>query len=141
MTLGANHRNLSTRGAAARANETPTFDPPFAVKNRPYRRRVGEVFLHKDTGAQRLGSVVAHDRNCPLNDDGAVVQLRGDQVNRDTSDPYAMFQCLTLRIDARKRRQQRWVDVQNRVGKSVQQRRPNQSHVTRQTHQADVSRT
>ena len=55
-------------------------------------------------------------------------------------DAHAVLQRLPLRVEAGKRGQQRRMDVQDPVGKCVEQRRANQTHEPGEAHEIDVSR-
>ena len=97
------------------------------------------VLFDENPRGQRLGRVVSADGHGRLEHDGTGVELARYQVHRRSRDSYAVVECLTLRFDARERRQERRMDVQNRVGERVQQRRADQPHESREADQPDAA--
>jgi hypothetical protein len=51
-----------------------------------------------------------------------------------------MIEGLTLRLESRERRQERGVDVENAIGKGIEELGPNQAHETSKAHESDVVR-
>ena len=68
---------------------------------------------------KRLGGVALFDRHAVLHDDRAGVELRRHEMDRDTRDVDAVFERLALRIDAGECRQQRRMNVQDRLRKRL----------------------
>src|ERR1017187_10216190 len=68
--------------------------------------RVSQVFLNKDAGGQGMRVVGFKHRNRALKDDRAVVQMFIDKVDSAAGHFDAVIECLLLRIEAGKSRQQ-----------------------------------
>ena len=99
------------------------------------------MFLNEDARAQRLRRIVGHHRYGPLDDDRPVIELSGDQMDRDAGNCRPVLQRLAWRIDPGEGRQQGRMDIEDSVGKRLEQRRPNEAHVAGKANQADISRT
>ena len=67
---------------------------------------------------ERLGGVARLDRDGRLHDDWAGVELRRHEVHGHAGDVDAVLERLPLRVDARKRRQQRRVNVEDRAAET-----------------------
>ncbi len=57
-------------------------------------------------------------------------------MHRRAAHAHAVLERLPLRVETGKRRQQRWMNVQDAIGKRVEQRRPHQPHETGETDNA-----
>ena len=101
----------------------------------PHRLRVGDVLLPQDARGQRVLGVVVEHRHGALHDDGARVEFLGDQVHGHAAHLAPCVERLALGVEAGKRRQQRRVDVQDRVGERVEQRLARPPHEAGQAHQ------
>ena len=80
------------------------------------------------------------DRHGGLRDDRSAVELAGDEVHRHAGDLHAVRQRLLRRVHAWERRQQRRMDVENRVGIRVEERLAEQPHESRQADERDAMR-
>ena len=80
------------------------------------------MLFDEDARRQRLGGVTRLDRDRRLHDDRAGIELGRHEMDGDAGDVDAVFERLPLRVDARKRRQQRGVNVEDRVRKRVAER-------------------
>ena len=98
------------------------------------------MLLDEDPRAQRVGRISVEHRHRPLNDDRSAIELRRHQVHGHAADLDAVLERLALRVDARKRRQQRRVDVQDGVRKRLEERRADQPHVAGQADEPDIAR-
>ena len=78
--------------------------------------------------AQRLGRVVVAHRHRGLQHDRTGVELAGHEMDGRAGDLHAVLERLALRVDAGERRQQRRVDVEDRVREGVEQRRADEPH-------------
>jgi hypothetical protein len=90
------------------------------------------VFLHENAIRERGSAVVIAHRNRSLHDDRTGIDIFIDEVNRATGDLHAGGNGLRLRIDARKRRQQRRVNVHDAHRILGDELRGQQAHVAGQ---------
>ena len=72
--------------------------------------------------------VVVPHRDRRLQHDRPAVELAGHEVHGRAADLHAVLERLPLRVDAGERRQQRRMDVQDRVRERLEQRRADQAH-------------
>jgi hypothetical protein len=80
------------------------------------RLRVNEVLLGQHPGRQRVGGVAGQHRHHRLRQDGPVVQLGRHPVHRGAGKFAARIDGPLVRVQARKRRQQRGMDVDQPPG-------------------------
>ena len=92
----------------------------------------------QDAIRECLSCVVIENGDSPLQDDRTRVELGRDQVDGDTADLHSVLDRLMLGIHSRKRRQQRRMNIENRVREGIQQHGANQSHVTGETDQTNL---
>jgi len=97
------------------------------------------MFLSENPRRERLVRISLEDRDSALNDDGAAIELRSHEMHSDTAHLDAMRKCLTLRIDAGERREERWMDIQDGIGIRLEQRRPDEPHIAGQTDKAHAA--
>ena len=81
------------------------------------------MLLDQDARRQRLDGVVVQHRHRRLQHDRPGVEIRVHQMHRRAGDAHAVLERLALRVEAGKRRQQRRMDVEDAIGKGVEQRR------------------
>ena len=86
------------------------------------------MLLHLDACMQRLRRVILKDRNRLLDDDRPGVRARIDEVHGDARHLAAVVQRLRPAVDARKRGQQRRMNVQHPVRERRQQLRFHDAH-------------
>jgi len=98
------------------------------------------MFLLEDPRGQRRHGVAIEHGYRSLQDDRTRVELLRDQVNGDAGYLHAVLERLALRVDAGKRRQQRWMDVEDSIREGVNHRRAKQSHESCETDEVDASR-
>ena len=117
----------------------PHIPPPgeAVVPAQHPRNRLGisDVFLLQHPRCQALGRIVVHDGYSPLHHDRAVVHRLIHKVHRASRYLGAELQRLCLRIQSRKRRQQRRMHIQDAVRKRAHKLRAQDSHISRQAHQ------
>jgi hypothetical protein len=97
------------------------------------------VLLDQDSRRQRLRGVIVEHRHRALHDDRSGIELAGDQMHGGAADLHAVGDGLPLRLEAGKRRQQRRMDVEDRIRKRVEERRADDAHITGQAHQTDIA--
>ena len=102
--------------------------------------RIDSVLFDQDALRQRRRRVLVEHRDRRLQNDGAAIELAGDQMNRRAADADAVRKRLRLRVHARKGREQRGMDVQDRVREFVEQRRTDQPHEPGQAHERHACR-
>ncbi len=96
------------------------------------------MFLDQNPIGQSFdGIVVEYGHSC-LQNDRTGVETAVDKVHGRARHPNAVLEGLPLGMQTGERRQKRWMDVQNPMGKSLEQHRANQAHVARETHEANV---
>ena len=96
------------------------------------------MLLLEDPCSEALGSVVVLDRHGGLQDDWTRVQLWGHDVHRGAGYLRPVLERLGLTVHPWKRRQERWVDIENPVRKSVDEHWAQEPHEASQTHQIDL---
>jgi hypothetical protein len=84
------------------------------------------VFLDQDPRRQRVDRVIVVDRHGGLQHDRSAIEFERHQVHGCAGDFHAVRERLLLRIGAGKGRQQRGMDVEDRVGEGVDERRADQ---------------
>ena len=99
------------------------------------------MLLDEDACRQGFGAVAVENRNRSLQDDRAIVEPGRDEMDRRTGYADAVLERLTLRLEARERGQQRRMNVEDAIGKCLEQPRSNQSHVPSKANQTDFART
>ena len=75
-----------------------------------------------------------------LHHDRAASSSRGHEVHGRAGDLHAVLERLALRVDAGERRQQRRVDVEDRVRERVEERRADQPHEAGEADERDAAR-
>ncbi len=118
--------------------DTATRDAVLAAKHARNRLGISDVLLLQDPCRQRLCSIVVDHRHCLLQNDHAVVDGLVDKVHRATGDLRPIFERLMLRIEPRKRRQQRRMHIQNAIRKRLYKRRRDNAHIARQADEIDL---
>ena len=98
------------------------------------------VFLLEDPSGKRFGIILFVHRNRFLQHDWAAVKFGAHQVHRRPGPFHAVFPRLILRVDSRKCGQQRRMNVDDRLRKSVQEHFREQPHEPGEADQPDVSR-
>ena len=93
------------------------------------------MLFDQDARRQRLRRVIVSHGNRRLRDDRAAVEFTRDEMHGDARDLDAVRPGLALRVDARERRQQRWMDVENGVLEFVEERPAEKTHEAREAHQ------
>lgn len=81
------------------------------------------MLLGQDTRRKRLRGVTRLYRDRRLGHDGTVVKGLVYEVDGAAADAHSVVKCLMLGVQARKRRQERGVDVQNPLRKRPDERR------------------
>ena len=146
LTLAPARERLSVRprrptaGWPTRSHEPAAFDSPAAVEHHRDRRRIQPVLFDQDPRRQRLRRCHRRHRHRRLQDDRPAIEPGGHEVHRRAAHAHAVRERLRLGIEAGKRRQQRRMDVQDPIGKGVEQRRADQPHEAGETDQPDVVR-
>lgn len=97
------------------------------------------MFLNEDPRRKHIGRIVWPDRDSRLQNDGAGVKFVRHQVHGRAADLHPMLNGLRLCINARERRQQGRMDVEDRVRKRIEQSLTHQSHETGKAHQLHAS--
>src|SRR5581483_9030943 len=92
--------------------------------------RVGDVLLLEDAGGEGVFVISIEHRDRLLHDDGPVIEMLVDEVYRAPRDLHAVFNRLLLRFEPRKRRQQRWMDVEDTIWELLTEPGRQQSHVS-----------
>ena len=73
------------------------------------------MFLSQDPRRERLHGVGVQHRNRRLQNDRTRVQFFVHEMHRAAGDLDAVFERLMLRVETRKGRQQRWVNIENPI--------------------------
>src|SRR5262249_53562234 len=94
--------------------------------------------LFEDACGKRIRVVLRQDRHGALQNDGAMVKVLIDEVDRATGNLRAVVQGLLLGVESGKRWQQRWMNIENALTKSSDEFRGKQAHVSRQADQVHL---
>src|SRR6266404_8071986 len=121
-----------------RLKDAAAFDFEFSIEHDANRFRIDTVFFLQDAGAERLLRVPIFHRDDGLQDDRAGIEIFVHEVDRATGKFYAVFERLALRFQARKRRQQRRVNIQNAVWKRRHKVRRQQAHISGKANQVHL---
>jgi hypothetical protein len=83
--------------------------------------RVKLTFGFKHPGRERLRSIVIENRDSALGDDGSVIVMIIEKMNRATRDLAAVVQNRLMDFDSvisrtAKRRNQTWMDIDDAIG-------------------------
>lgn len=98
------------------------------------------MLLDEDARRQRIDRVIVQHRHAALHDDRAAIELRCHKVHRHTGELYAVLERLSLRVDARKRRKERRMDIENGIRKRLEHGSADEPHEPSQADQADMTR-
>lgn len=82
-----------------------------ALQQQPHAARQEHMLLHQHPLCERLLGVICAHWNHALADDGAAIDLMRNEVHRRPVNAHAAGQRLAVSGQSRKRRQQRWMDV------------------------------
>jgi hypothetical protein len=100
--------------------------------------RVGDVLLGEDAAGEGVGVVCGQNRDGALEDDDAVVEVLVDEMDGTAGDGYAVVEGLLLGVEAGKGGEQGGVDVEDAVGKGVDEFGREQAHVAGETNEIDI---
>ena len=89
-----------------RREESPAFNPPAAGEDRLDAERVDPMLLSEDPRRKRLDCVVVVDGHRGLRHDRTSIELRRDEVDGGARHFHPVLQCLALRFEAGKCRQE-----------------------------------
>ncbi len=123
----------------ARPNEPPAVQLPASLEHDPYRLRIEPMLLDEDSCRQRLHRVGIEHRHGGLKHDWAAIELRRHQMHGRAAHAHAVLQRLPLRVEPRKRGQQRRVNVEDAIRERLEQRRADAPHETGETDEADIA--
>ena len=97
------------------------------------------MLLFEDPRRQLVRTIVIPYGYGILKNNRTAVELGGYQVNRDSRVCHAVLPSLVLRIHARERWKQRWVNIQNSVRESLDKDSAKPPHESREAHQLDIA--
>ena len=120
-----------------RSGHTPPLDAQFAPGNGLEGLRIRDMLLVLDAGVQGLRRIGIEDRDGELQDDRARIHALVDEVDGAARDLRAIIQGLSPRLETRKRRQQRGVNIDNSPSKSTEQPLFYDPHEARQDDHVD----
>ena len=98
------------------------------------------MLLREDSRRERFGCISRKNWHGALHHDWPAVQFRSDEVDGYAAHLHAMLNRLPLRLQTRKRRQQRRMDVENRVRERFNERRTNKPHESGKADQGNIAR-
>ena len=93
------------------------------------------MFLFQNARGKRFRRVVIQHRHNGLQDNRPGVEILVHKMHRAAGEIHAVFQRLPLRLEARKRGQQRGMNIQNAPAKRGNKKRRQQAHESRQANQ------
>jgi hypothetical protein len=98
------------------------------------------MFLDEDPSRQGFNAVALENGNGGLQDDRAIVEPGRHEMDGGAGHADTVLECLTLRLEARERRQQRRMNVEDAIGKCLEQLRSNPPHIPGKANQTDSAR-
>ncbi len=98
------------------------------------------MLLDQDALRQRLHGVIVPDWNRRLHDNRPRVELGAHEVDGGARYTHAVLEGLALGVKTGERRKKRRVDIQNPVGKRMEERWPDDAHVPRKADEIDAAR-
>ena len=93
------------------------------------------MLLVEDSIRERVARITIEHRDSTLQNDRPAVELERHDMNGHAAYLDPMLNCLVLCVHPGKCRQQRRVDIENRVWKSVEEHSADEPHVTGQAHE------
>ena len=96
------------------------------------------MLFGEDALGEGVGVVGLENRNCTLENDGAVVEVFVDEVHGAAGDFHAVVEGLLLGVEARESGQQRGVNVEDAVGECGDESGREQAHVAGEADEVDV---
>ena len=102
-----------------RPDHATAVDPPSAIEHERNRLRDRRDAPRRGSAPPASPRCRRQDRHSALNDDRTCVEVRRDEVHGHAARLDAVIERLLLRVKTGKRRQQRRVDVENRVRERV----------------------
>src|SRR6059058_1427928 len=109
----------------------------FSLKNDANRFGINAMLFFQDSFRERSFRVVVFHRNDGLHDDGARVEVFVHEMHGAAGEFHPVFQRLALRFEARKRRQQRRMNIQDAIRKLGHEIGREQAHVAGKANQVD----
>lgn len=120
-----------------RLNDPAAFDFEAAFEDDSNCFGINSVFLVQDSrGKCVLCVVVVHGQN-GLENDGTGIEIFIDKMDCAAGEFDAIFEGLALRLKAGKRRQQRWVNVQDAAGERGHKIGRQKAHVAGEADEVD----
>ena len=107
-------------------------------QHHPDRFGVHDVLLLQNASRQRVFVIAVEHGHYFLHQDGAVVEVGVHEVDSAARNLHAIVESLLLRLQSRKRRQQRRMNIEDAVGKLLHKPRRQQTHVSRKANQIDL---
>lgn len=121
------------------------FDPQSSANNFKIcpqnnidRFRISNVFLLQDPRPKRVLVVAAEHRNSLLHNDRAMIQFFIHKMHRAAGNLHTISESLLLRLQPRKSRQQRGMDIENPPRKLLHKPWRKQTHVPGKANQIDI---
>ena len=123
----------------------PTFDGGYIAlyvdlsrSKQTQGQRIAPVFHLENPGGKRGGRVVRGDRHRRLDDDGAVVQFRADDVHRAAADLHAGIERFTMGVQAGEGGKQGGVNVEDPIPPILGEFLAKEAHETGQADDLDA---
>ena len=113
------------------------FETRLAGGKQPQRIGIDAVLYPKDSRRQRLRRVVIGDRNRALHQDRTGIGFRNDKMHGGAGNLHAGAQRLALRVEPRKRRQQRRMNVEHAAIPALHEFGRQQPHESAEANQLD----
>ena len=130
----------SSQFGGGTTNRRPSIRQP-PVEDELYRLGIQAVLFFQDASRETFGSIGLQDRHGSLENDGAGVELGVDEVDGRAGHFHAVLESLALGVEPGKRRQQRGVDIENPVGKGLDEVGAEKSHEPCQADEIDAVAT
>src|SRR5689334_2577429 len=133
LRLGNQQRALRRMRALDQAAAAQDLDASF--RHEPERQRINSMLDLEHAGGECFGAVVVAHRYRRLRNDGTGIRLGHDKVNGGARYLHAGLECLSVRIETWKRRQEAGVDVEHAALPMPHELRRQQPHETAETNQ------
>src|SRR6202790_4028455 len=114
------------------------FDFVSAFEDDAHSFGVDAMLFGENASGERSFSVVVEHANGGLQYNRAGVEIFVHEMHGAAGEFHSILERLALGLQARKRRQERWVNIQNAIGKRSHEKRREQPHVSGEADEIDL---
>jgi len=119
-------------------NHSPAANFAPAGQNQLDRFGINPMFFQQDSRSKRFGGIVIDDRNDSLQDYRPAIEKFINEMHRTAAEFHPVVESFLLNVGAGKSRQQRRMNIQNTVWKSLEKNAAENPHETGKNDQRHV---